>query len=100
MIIRTSLFKPPSIVKYQYTGNDIRVYAYESREPKTVCVVDCGLLVPTSKIKNNMHMGIGIGVVPTTSSFHMHRHKDQHKMWAHPLAMDISTQFSFNLAAF
>jgi hypothetical protein len=54
-------------------------------------------LVPFSEIRNNL--GIDTGIVPKIVGFPMHKHEDQHKMWAHALAIYISTQFSVLLAA-
>jgi hypothetical protein len=96
LVSRTNLFEPPSMVKYQYGVCEIQVFDHESREPKTTCV-DYGVLVPTSEIKKNL--GIDTGIVPKISSFSMHKHDDQHKIWAHALAIYSSTQFSISLAA-
>jgi len=84
------------MVKCQYAVNDINVFDYENREPKTSCT-DYGLLVPISEIKNNL--GIYTGIIPKIARFHMQKHDDKHKMWAHALAIYSSTQFSFSLDA-
>jgi hypothetical protein len=97
LISRTKLFKPPNMVKCQYTSKDNKMYDYANREPKTACV-DYGLLVPISEIRNNL--GIDTGIVSKIAGFPMQKHDDQHKMWAHALAIYSSTQFSVLLAAF
>jgi hypothetical protein len=96
LISRTKLFEPPNMVKCQYASKDIKIYDYENREPKTACV-DYGLLVPISEIINNL--GIDTGIVPKIVGFPMQKHDDQHKMWAHALAIYTSTQFSVLLVA-
>ena len=96
LVSRTSLFKPPSMVKCQYACNTIRVYDFESREAETTCV-DYGLLVPTYEIKNKM--GIDTSIVPKISGFPIQTHDDQDKLWAYVSAIYSSTQFSFQLAA-
>jgi hypothetical protein len=96
LVSRTELFEPPSTAKCQYANKEIKIYDYENREPKTACV-DYGLLVPVSEIKNNL--GIDTGIVPKIAGFPMQKSDDQHKMWAHALAIYNSTQFSMLLAA-
>jgi len=96
LVSRTSLFEPRKVVKCQYADSDIEIYDYENKEPKTTCV-DYGLLVRISEIKNNL--GIGIGIVPKIVGFPLQKHDDQHKMWAHALAIYSSTQSSLMLAA-
>ncbi len=44
-------------------------------------------------------MGIDTGIVPNIDGFLMQKHDDQHKMWAHALAIYCSTRFSVLLAA-
>jgi hypothetical protein len=77
LVSRTRLFEPPKVVKCQYSDNDIKVYDYENREPKTTCV-DYDLMVPISEIKNNL--GIDTGIVPKIVGFPMQRYDDQHIM--------------------
>ena len=96
LISRTKLFKPPEMVKCRYAAKDIKIHDYENREPKTACV-DYGLLVPISEIRNNS--GIDTGIVPKIVGFPMQKHDDQHKMWAHALAIYNSAKFSMMLAA-
>jgi hypothetical protein len=68
LVSRTSWFEPPKVVKCQYADNDIKIYDYENKEPKTACV-DYGLLVHISEIKN--HLGIDTGIVPKIVGFPM-----------------------------
>ena len=96
LVSRTRLFEPPKLVKCQYTNTYINIYDYENRETKTACV-DYGLLVPISKIINNL--GIDTGIVPKIDGFPMQKHDYQHKMWAHALAIYSLTDFSMMLAA-
>ena len=70
MVSRASSFKPPDMVRCQYTCNDIRVYDYDSREPKTTCV-DYGLLVPISEMKDIL--GIDTGIVSQIFGFPMQK---------------------------
>jgi hypothetical protein len=84
------------MVTCQYASKDIKIYDYENREPKTSCV-DYGLLVPISEIRTNL--GIDTGIVPKIAGFPMQKHNDQHRMWAHALAIYSSTKFSVLLAA-
>jgi hypothetical protein len=96
LVSHAELFEPPKVIKCQYASTDIKIYDYENREPKTACV-DYGLFVSIFKIRNNL--GIDTGIVPKIASFPMHKNNDQHKMWAHALAIYSSTQFSMMLAA-
>jgi len=96
LVSRTSLFKAPSIIKCQYADCEIQVFDYESREPNRTCV-DYGLSVPTSDTKNNL--GIDTGIVLKIFGFPMQKYDDQHKMWAHVLAIYSSIQFSISLVA-
>jgi hypothetical protein len=84
------------VVKYQYANTDIKIYDYVNREPKIACV-DYGLMVHISEIKNNL--GIDSGIVPKIAGFPMQKHYNQHKMWAHALAIYSSIQLSMMLAA-
>jgi hypothetical protein len=84
LVSRTSFFIPPKVVTCEYADNDITMFDYENREPKTACIV-YGLLVPISEINNNL--GIDTGIVPTIDGFPMQKHDDQHKMWAYALAI-------------
>jgi hypothetical protein len=83
-------------VKWQFANNDIKIFDYENREPKTA-YVDYDLLVPTCEIRNNL--GIDTGIVPKIAGFPMQKHDDQHKMREHALAVYNSTDFFVLLAA-
>ena len=54
-------------------------------------------MVPIYKIINNL--GIDTGILPKIADFPMQKHDDQHKMWAHALAIYRSTQFCMTLVA-
>ena len=96
LVSRTRLFELPKVAKCQYASTDIKIYDCKNREPKIPCV-DYGMLVPISKIKNNL--GFDTGIVPKIVGFPMQKYDDQHKMWAHALAIHSSTKFSLMLAA-
>jgi hypothetical protein len=65
-VSRTSLFKPPSMVKCQYADCDIKVFYYENKEPK-ITSVDYGMLVPISEIKKDLR--VDTGIVPKIVGF-------------------------------
>ena len=48
-----------------------------------------------SEIKKKL--GIDTGVVPTIVGFNMQKHDDQHKLWAHALAIYGSSKMVFNM---
>ena len=84
------------MVKCQYAYCEINVFECENREPKTICV-DYGMMIPIFEIKKNL--GIDTIIVPKIVDFSMQKHDDQHKMWAHALAIHSSTLLSILLTA-
>ena len=76
----TNRFKPPSMVRRQYSNREIKNYDYENRDPKTACV-DYVFWIHISEIKNNL--GIDANIAPNISGFNMQKHDDQYKLWAH-----------------
>jgi hypothetical protein len=75
----------------QYAGREIKTHDYANLEPKTACV-NYGLLTHIFEIKHNL--GIDAGIVPKIAGFNMQKHNDQHKLWAHALAIYGSSSFS------
>ena len=91
---RTGLFRPPPTVPCEYISKEIKIYDYESREPKTA-YVGYGLLTHISEIKNNL--GINTGIVPKIASFNMQKHDDKSKLWANALAIYVVSKMALNL---
>jgi len=91
---RTDRFEPPPMVRCQYANRGITINDYANYEPKTACV-DYGLLTHISEIKNNL--GIDTGIVPKKTGFDMQKHNDQHKFWAHALAINGYSAFAINV---
>jgi len=91
---RTRRFETPPMVFCRYTGREISIYDYGNREPKTACV-NYGLLTHIFEIKNNV--GIDTGIVQKIAGFHKQKYDDQHKLWAHALAIYGSSAFAVNL---
>ena len=87
-------FETPPMVFCQYVGQEIIIYDYGNRKPKTACV-NYGLLTHISEVKNNL--GIDTGIVKKIAGFHMQEHDDQHKLWAHALAIYGSSALAINL---
>ena len=78
----------------QHASHEIHICDYANREPKTACV-DYGLLTHISEIKNNL--GIDTSIVPKDAGFNIQKRDDQHKLWAHALAIYGSFAFAFSL---
>jgi len=70
------------------------MYDNENREPKTARV-NYGLLTHISEIKNTSN--IDTGIVAKNAGFSIQKHDDQHKLWAHALAIYGSFAFAINL---
>jgi hypothetical protein len=68
LLNRTRRFEPPTMVFCQYASQEIKVYDYAKREPKTA-FVNYGLLTHISEIKTNL--GIDTGIVPKLVGFNM-----------------------------
>ena len=80
----------------QYATREIEIYEDSNREPKTA-FVKYGLLTHISEIKNNL--GIGTCIVQIIASFSTQKYDDQHKLWAHALAIYGFSAFAINLKA-
>jgi len=91
---RTRVFKPPSMAFCLYVGREMKIHEYANREHK-IAYLDYCLLTDISEIKNNLC--IDTSVVPKTIGFNMQKHNDQHKLWAHTLAIYGSSAFAINL---
>jgi hypothetical protein len=94
---RTNRFKPPPIVRCQQANREILIHDYANRESKTMCV-DYGLLTHIFEMKHNL--GIGTGIVPNINGLNMQKHNDQHKLWAHALAIYFSSVYAINMRTF
>ncbi len=91
---RSRLFKYPPTSRCHYPSKESKISDYENREPKTACV-DYGILTHISEIKNNL--GIDTRIVPNIDGLKMQKQGDQHKLWAHALAIYGSSKMTFNI---
>ena len=91
---RTRIFEPLPMVFRQYVSREIKIRGYANCEPKTSCF-DYGLLTHIFEIKNNLD--IDTCILPKNVGFIMQKHDDQHKQWAHALAIHDSSAFAINV---